>query len=403
MDDIIAILLALLTPNVELSLLSICFGNCTVKNSLRNILTLFNVLNLERIHREKGHRAFDLYSKPKVAIGLETALDGSQLDASDFHGSDGLGNVHETAPWYTAKQEWIDFFSETCQNTAINSQTSQLNFIPSLRPSYLEILDILKTEEPDSVVIVAIGPLMNLAKASQIDPVVFSRVKHIVSMGGALNVPGNITPFAEFNIFSDSLAAKTLFDLTQCNSSSQGDKIVNPLDPAKLTILPLDLTGRHLLLYENFCDTVKRIDESSPLVQWTKIWMYRTFDTYSKMLGYELEKKNENELKSFGIEMHDPLAVWYAISIFSNGSLTPEPGWVIEPEQDIRIETHGEWTKGMTLVDKRARPKKGELTLNDQGVWLSLYHGNRINVVTESPFSDFGAFGRFVLQTIYGL
>lgn len=46
-----------------------------------------HVLQLEESHRNTKI----LHSKPKIAIGLETALDGTQLDATDFHGQDGLG------------------------------------------------------------------------------------------------------------------------------------------------------------------------------------------------------------------------------------------------------------------------------------------------------------------------
>ncbi|HYU50939.1 MAG TPA: nucleoside hydrolase [Candidatus Limnocylindria bacterium] len=76
----------------------------------------------------------------------------------------------------------------------------------------VELLVSTLRDEPEQVVLVALGPLTNVALAQQ-DAGVSTHVSRIVAMGGALNVPGNVgsnSP-AEWNVYVDPKAANVVF------------------------------------------------------------------------------------------------------------------------------------------------------------------------------------------------
>ena len=88
--------------------------------------------------------------------------------------------------------------------------------LPPAQPPYAQpraVETILRTARiSDGLTIVAIGPLTNLAAALVADPALSDRLKQVVVMGGAFEVPGNVTPTAEFNFFMDPEAAQIVLE-----------------------------------------------------------------------------------------------------------------------------------------------------------------------------------------------
>src|SRR5271170_8057366 len=243
-DDVLAMLLALSASasEMEVLLISVTFGNIDVRACLRNVVSIFHILDQELKWRQsqsngqssevslgfEGARKF----RPLVAIGADGPLgtepgDEKGKESADyFHGSDGLGGVHTSHPHFSPEESWQKLFEKSSPDSIISRTASQedpagleaptklAHFTPSLQPSHREILRLLRENEPDTITIISIGPLTNCALAAAEDPETFLRCKELISMGGAVKATGNVTPVAEFNVYADPYAAARVYALT---------------------------------------------------------------------------------------------------------------------------------------------------------------------------------------------
>jgi purine nucleosidase len=168
-DDAMALLLLHALPSIEIRAISTVFGNASIAACTRNALYICERFNLP----------YPVYQGAGV-----TFTGQAETDYPDFvHGLDGLGDVGFPAPSRHAE-----------------SQTSVDYMIETLRA----------TDEP--IELLAVGRMTNLAEALRQAPDIAPLIQRIVMMGGAVAVPGNVTQWAEANIYGDPEAAAFVFD-----------------------------------------------------------------------------------------------------------------------------------------------------------------------------------------------
>lgn len=166
-DDALALFLALASPEIQLEAITTVNGNVGVTSTTRNALSLLEFLGRTDI---------------PVARGSDRPLLRSRTNAAYVHGDNGLGGIQLPEPRIQpVSQHAIDTIIERIM------------------------------AEPGEITLVPIGPLTNIALAVRREPRIAQRVREVVIMGGALRVPGNVTPGAEFNIHVDPQAAHIVF------------------------------------------------------------------------------------------------------------------------------------------------------------------------------------------------
>jgi purine nucleosidase len=161
-DDAVALIMALRSPQIEVVAITTVAGNVDVQQASRNALYTAELCD----------------SSVPVFAGAERPLKRAHVDASWFHGRDGLGD-HGYPPPRRApeKQGAVD-----------------------------AIIEMLESH-PD-LVMVTLGPLTNVALALKKKPSIAAKVSRCVVMGGAPCCEGNVTPAAEYNIWCDPEAAR---------------------------------------------------------------------------------------------------------------------------------------------------------------------------------------------------
>ena len=166
-DDAMAIHYAFAHPEIEVLALTTVFGNVWVEQATRNALFLAEQANYKTI----------------VAEGASTPLVmNPNAPSHHVHGDEGLGDMSAPQPEGKADP----------------------------RPAY-EVISSLCREFPGEVALCPVGPLTNIAKLLEYDPEITSYVKKVVIMGGSIYKPGNVSPYAEANIWNDPHAADMVF------------------------------------------------------------------------------------------------------------------------------------------------------------------------------------------------
>jgi inosine-uridine nucleoside N-ribohydrolase len=165
-DDALALLLAMRSPELKIEAITPVAGNVPLELTLPNALRMVEIAGRTEI---------------PVAAGAKAPLVRRLVTASYVHGENGLGGAVFPEP-----------------------KTK-----PVKEPA-AELIRQIVRRFPGEVTLLTIGPLTNIATALNTDPELAGMVRALVMMGGSLS-GGNITPAAEFNIYVDPEAARIVF------------------------------------------------------------------------------------------------------------------------------------------------------------------------------------------------
>jgi inosine-uridine nucleoside N-ribohydrolase len=262
-DDALAILLAAAAPSLELLAITTVAGNQTLAKTTLNAR---RVCTVARIH------------DVPIAAGADRPLAHEGRVAAEIHGDSGLDG-----PAFGEPQVPLD-------------------------PRHAADLISELSRSVGGLVLVATGPLTNVATALAADPGLATRLSRIVLMGGAIGV-GNTTPAAEFNIATDAEAARAVFE-----------------SGLPITMVPLEAT-HHALATPEVLARIAAI--GTPLAAMTVDLLAFFATTYRAVFGFESPP------------VHDPCAVAWLI----------DPSIVPTRPMHVDIETRAEFSYGRTVCD----------------------------------------------------
>ena len=155
-DDMLALFLALGSPELEVRGISVSYGNTVVENAYRNAVVIV---------RRAGKRT-------SLGVGARRPLARPRAVASETHGESGLGHA------------------------ALPPAGVILDFVKSL--------DRLLADQPEPITLVTLGPVTSLALALRRDAtLVREKVTRHIAMIGNVAAQGNTTPYVEFNAWCD--------------------------------------------------------------------------------------------------------------------------------------------------------------------------------------------------------
>jgi inosine-uridine nucleoside N-ribohydrolase len=279
-DDALALMLALKSHELQVEAVTTVNGNVSVGQATKNAALLLELL--------------DPRPRPILATGSAQPLKKGRERAQSVHGSDGLGGLHrfrnpDGSPRYPEP------------------------VLPTQIPDAAEVLFDLLNRYPDEISLIMLGPLTNLAEALRKNERRVKRLREVVGMGGAVGVPGNITPAAEFNIFTDPHAARRVFQ-----------------SGLAVTLVPLNVTEKVFFGWEEIQALAQVLEE--PLGGFVRDITEQSIEHMKEVRGRA------------GIYLHDPLAVGVAI----------DPTMVTTAPLHVEVEAGGGITRGMTVADTRA-------------------------------------------------
>jgi len=203
-DDAVAIMLAVLSGELDILGITVTQGNQALENCVDNTMRVLHMLGAD-IPVYPGCPA------PMVRY-LTPGRSANNVERPIFIVEDGIE--------YTIHPD----FTILPPSTAKPQEKHACSFI----------VETLK-QSTEKVTLIPVGPPTNVGMAFRMDPTIVEKVEEVVFMGGAVNM-GNVTPIAEANFFHDPEAAKIIID--------SGVKVriipLNATHSAKLTMQDAD-------------------------------------------------------------------------------------------------------------------------------------------------------------------
>jgi len=173
------------------------------------------------------------------------------------------------------------------------------------------IADLVR-QHPKEITIVSLGPLTALARAIDRDHEIPALAQRIICLGGAWKEPGNANVTAEFHFYCDAAAARQVLR-----------------SGAQLLLIPLDVSRRLLLSPAELSGLLDTASRTCGMLR--KIVPFGVGAT-SNLYGIE------------GFHIEDVLGI---AALSAPAALTTRPA-------HVDVETRGELTRGMTVIDTRA-------------------------------------------------
>lgn len=265
--DALAILCALIDPAIEVVGLTATAGAVSGVQATRNVQAIVGLL--------------DPPLRPRIGGCSEPlAIDGD-CDQRMLQGSEGLGDFQ--APE-------IDLHNR--------------------RDSAKLIVDLVR-DAPNEITLLSLGPLTTVARAFELCPELPGLIHGLVCLGGSVNVGGDVTAAAEFNIWAAQLAARSVLR-----------------SPTPKTLVPLDVS-RRVVLTPQEVSAIKPVPSEAAAV-------------LEGMLQYFL-RAHRQHLGVEGVRL-DAVAALASIS---------GPDLFESRPMSIDVEVSGELTRGMTVFDRR--------------------------------------------------
>ena len=165
-DDALALILAVNSNRLDILGVTTVAGNIPVEYSTRNTLKVLKLLEREDIEVYQGS------SKP---------IEREIIFRNSVHGRDGIAGELSNMTTKSKNEMY-----------AIDYMIGEIN------------------KNPGEITIIMLGPVTNLVTAIKKEPTIVDKIKEVYIMGGAVRVPGNITPVAEFNFYVDPESASDI-------------------------------------------------------------------------------------------------------------------------------------------------------------------------------------------------